>query len=375
MLSFNFFFSPFTYEDYLRHIQPYLETILATLCCFSGAYCATTYENNVRATKSCQGCQESEPADLRFLPCVRFSAEYQCLSKLQFAIECFRENYGENGFMRLNTNNLARCSVCKNTQQVYCALFHITSTIVNEADDTTRDIDTQLSVCVNCQKQFINIVMKEQNFDDRLKQFQLRNMEQLCSCLRVILGQAKAISEGRKTLIYTVQETNSSSPAPSAVHTVRLAEITDIQPITRLISLAESEVVGSNVKAFYMCDLCMFTIDLTSILATPSASQKNEMLLAIVLEHLVPHTESLLSVIANTAGSRTFHFKMEIKAKVTEQHGQRKIILSLQKKFVSSSSGLEIVLEKDEERTLSQLRASVRAERNRSFVNIRTKVR
>ena len=43
----------------------------ATLCCFSGAYCASTYENNVRATKACQGCQEPEPADLRFLPCTR----------------------------------------------------------------------------------------------------------------------------------------------------------------------------------------------------------------------------------------------------------------------------------------------------------------
>jgi len=122
-----------------------------------------------------------------------------------------------------------------------------------------------------------------------------------------------------------------------------------------------------------MCDLCMFTIDLTSILVTPGAAQKNEMLLSIVLEHLVPRTESLLSVIANTAGSKTFNFKMEIKAKVTITGNQRKIVLSLQKKFVSSSSGLEIALEKDEERTLNQLRASVRADRQRSFVNIRTK--
>jgi len=91
------------------------------------------------------------------------------------------------------------------------------------------------------------------------------------------------------------------------------------------------------------------------------------------LEHLVPHTESLLSVIADTAGSKTFNFKMEIKAKVTTTGHQRKIVLSLQKKFVSSSSGLEIALEKDEERTLNQLRASVRADRQRSFVNIRTK--
>ena len=65
---------------------------------------------------------------------------------------------------------------------------------------------------------------------------------------------------------------------------------------------------------------------------------------------------------------------MEVKARVTtERTGHRKIVLSLQKKFVSSQSGLEIVLEKDEERTLNQLRASVRADRQKNFVNIRTK--
>ena len=114
-------------------------------------------------------------------------------------------------------------------------------------------------------------------------------MEQLCSCLRVILGQAKSISEGRKTLIYTVQETSSTSPSPSAVHTVRMAEITEINPITRLIALAESDVLGSNVKAFFMCDLCMFTIDLTSILVTPGAAQKNEMLLSIGKKMFTPY--------------------------------------------------------------------------------------
>jgi hypothetical protein len=36
--------------------------------------------------------------------------------------------------------------------------------------------------------------MKEQGFEDKMKQYQLRNMEQLCSCLRVILGQV-AISQ------------------------------------------------------------------------------------------------------------------------------------------------------------------------------------
>ena len=92
--------------------------------------------------------------------------------------------------MRLNTNSLAKCSVCKNSQQVYCAVFHITTNVLGgDGSGETGGLDTQLCVCVNCQKQFINIVMKEQGFDERLKVFQLRNMEQLCSCLRVILGK------------------------------------------------------------------------------------------------------------------------------------------------------------------------------------------
>lgn len=92
--------------------------------------------------------------------------------------------------MRLNTNSLAKCSVCKNSQQVYCAVFHITTNVLGgDGSGDAGGLDTQLCVCVNCQKQFINIVMKEQGFDERLKVFQLRNMEQLCSCLRVILGK------------------------------------------------------------------------------------------------------------------------------------------------------------------------------------------
>ena len=56
---------PFTYEDYLRHIQPHLEPILATLSCFAGAYCASSYETTIKATTHCQLCSEPEPADLR----------------------------------------------------------------------------------------------------------------------------------------------------------------------------------------------------------------------------------------------------------------------------------------------------------------------
>ena len=205
--------------------------------------------------------------------------------------------------MRLNTNSLAKCSVCKNSQQVYCAVFHITTNVLGgDGSGETGGLDTQLCVCVNCQKQFINIVMKEQGFDERLKVFQLRNMEQLCSCLRVILGkiikpislneccwrylskllchlyftlplfdlgQARTICEDKRTLLYTVEE-SANSQTPSAVHTVKNAEVVELTPITRLLSTAESEIVGSPIKAFYICDLCMFTVDLTSLIGENS---------------------------------------------------------------------------------------------------------
>ena len=264
---------PFTFEDYLRHIQPHISAIIATLSCFAGAYCTASYQQ-LRATTTCIACQEPETADLRFLPCTKFSTEYHCLSKLQFAIECFRENFGDNGFMRLTTNHLARCTVCKNPQQVYCAVFQITSTSSDELG-VQQNVDSQLCICINCQKQFINIVMKEQGFDYKMKLYQLRNMEQLCSCLRIILGQVKTICQDKKTLIYAVHENTSN--ANSTVHTIKGAEISELSPITKMTTSPETEIATSPVKAFFVCDLCMFTVDLTSLIATPSNRHKNEM--------------------------------------------------------------------------------------------------
>ena len=83
--------------------------------------------------------------------------------------------------------------------------------------------------------------------------------------LKYILGQARAICEDKRTLLYTVDE-SASNQTPSAVHTVRYAEVVELTPITRLLSTAESEIVGSPIKAFYICDLCMFTVDLTSLI-------------------------------------------------------------------------------------------------------------
>ena len=353
---------PFTYEDYIKHIQPHLDAILATLNCFAGAYCSHSYESTIKAQHMCGMCQEPESADLRFLPCTKFSADYSCNKKLQFGIDCFREHYGDNGFLRLNTSAVGRCSVCKNTQQVYCAVFQISTTILGDDNIEQQNVDTQLSVCVNCQKQFINIVMKEQGFDDRLKMFQLRNMEQLCSVLRVILNQAAPICNEKKTLIYTVHE-NTNNPN-SAVHLVKSAEVTQVNPITRLMALAESEIVGSKLKSSFVCDLCLFTVDLTSLVATPKEKQKNDMLLAIVLEHLVPHTESLMNVIASTASNPSLNLKYEIVSKVQDlTSNQSKIGLSLNKKFRSAHSNMEIAMDKVESKTIDNLRLGAKQEK------------
>jgi hypothetical protein len=256
--------------------------------------------------------------------------------------------------------------VCKNTQQVYCAVFQISTTIIGDDNTEQQNVDTQLSVCINCQKQFINIVMKEQDFDDRLKVFQLRNMEQLCSVLRVILNQATPICNEMKTLIYTVHE-NTTNPN-SAVHLVKNADVVQVNPITRLMALAESEIISSRLKANFVCDLCRFSVDLTSMVATAKEKQKNDMLLAIVLEHLVPHTESLMNVIASTAANQTLNIKYEIVSKIQDLNPQQSnIVLSLNKKFRTANTNMEIAIAKEESKTIENLRLGAKQEK-RTFL-------
>ena len=89
-----------------------------------------------------------------------------------------------------------------------------------------------------------------------------RQCAKKCNCF---LGQARTICEDKRTLLYTVDE-SANNQTPSAVHTVKNAEVVELTPITRLLSTAESEIVGSPTKAFYICDLCMFTVDLTSLI-------------------------------------------------------------------------------------------------------------
>ena len=64
-----------------------------------------------------------------------------------------------------------------------------------------------LSVCANCQKQFVNVVMRENSFEKQLKMFQLHHMEQLCGMLRVLLSASQAVcsrSVANITLVCTI---------------------------------------------------------------------------------------------------------------------------------------------------------------------------
>jgi hypothetical protein len=181
----------------------------------------------------------------------------------------------------------------------------------------------------------------------------------------------KTVCQDKKTLIYTVHENTSN--ANSTVHTIKGAEVSELTPITRLTAQPENEIAMSPVKAFFVCDLCMFTVDLTSLIATPANRQKNEMLLSIVLEHIVPHTDSLMTLIASSASNRTFNLKFELSSNVTEQpnSNQRKIVISLRKKFQSqANSSAEVLLDKDEDVTVSSLRNAVKSER-KTYVAVR----
>ena len=60
-------------------------------------------------------------------------------------------------------------------------------------------------MCVNCQEQFVNVVMRENSFEKQLKMFQLHHMEQLCGMLRVLLNAANPVCTGQLNLLYTVQ--------------------------------------------------------------------------------------------------------------------------------------------------------------------------
>ena len=94
--------SPYTAEDYQRHLKPHQEFIIPCLLLAAGAYCATSFELEVRKVAVCGACREPEPQDLRFLPCTKFASDFNCGKRLQSTVDCFRENFDNRGFLQVN---------------------------------------------------------------------------------------------------------------------------------------------------------------------------------------------------------------------------------------------------------------------------------
>ena len=93
--------SPYTAEDYQRHLKPHQEFIIPCLLLAAGAYCATSFELEVRKVSVCTVCREPEPQDLRFLPCTKFASDFNCGKRLQSTVDCFRENFDNRGFLQV----------------------------------------------------------------------------------------------------------------------------------------------------------------------------------------------------------------------------------------------------------------------------------
>merc|ERR1719495_2299709 len=238
---------------------------------------------------------------------------------------------------------MTKCSVCRTPQQTYCALFKpsLSTNILGSLDLNSQET---LSVCANCQKQFVNVVMRENSFEKQLKMFQLHHMEQLCGMLRVLLSASQAVCAGNYNLLYTVQEGGSLYSASNTLHSVMPAKIL-LNPVLKSQKVEEDKSIDmSGPSLRYVCDQCKFSIDLTRLQHTSGKSLSHlvDMAIGVVLEHIVPHTESLLSVIMTSAFNEVFKVKFEFVAQVEGEGQNRRIVVNLERKIVCGEAGGEV---------------------------------
>ena len=218
-------------------------------------------------------------------------------------------------------------------------------------------------MCANCQKQFVNVVMRENSFEKQLKMFQLHHMEQLCGMLRVLLSASQAVCSGSHNLLYTVQEGGSLYNASNTIHTVSPAKII-MNPVNKIQKLEEDkscDVSGPCVK--YCCEQCKFSIDLTRLQQSSDKSgHLIDMAVGVVLEHVVPHTESLMAVIMTAATNEVFKLKFEFTASVEGEGINKKIAIGLDRKIVAGD-GMEVTLQKDVHKTIELLRTKLKQDK------------
>merc|ERR1719447_2301255 len=319
--------SPYTAEDYQRHLKPHQEFIIPCLLLAAGAYCATSFELEVRKVSVCTVCREPEPQDLRFLPCTKFASDFNCGKRLQSTVDCFRENFDNRGFLQVSNSAMTKCSVCRTPNNTYCALFKPNPATMMIFEGGTEEM---LAVCANCQKQFVNVVMRENSFEKQLKMFQLHHMEQLCGMLRVLPAK----------ILYN--------------------------PVLKTAKVEEDKSMDlSGPSLRYVCDQCKFSIDLTRLQHALGRGQSHlvDMSIGVVLEHIVPHTESLLSVIMASAFNDVFKVKFEFVAQVEGEGQNRRIVVNLERKIVCGEAGGEVTIQRDINKTLEVLKTKLKQDK------------
>ena len=92
------------------------------------------------------------------------------------------------------------------------------------------------------------------------------------------------------------------------------------------------------------------------------------MAIGVVLEHIVPHTESLLSVIMTSAFNEIFSLKFEFAAHVEGEGPNKKINIGLDRKIVASESAGEVVIQKDIYKTIEVLKSKIKQDKKGEII-------
>ena len=198
-------------------------------------------------------------------------------------------------------------------------------------------------------------------------------MEQLCGMLRVLLSASQAVCSGCCNLLYCVQEGGSLYNASNTLHTVVPAKIV-MNPMNKVSKLEEDksqELSGPSVR--FVCDQCKFSIDLTRL---QKGTERNghlvDMAIGVVLEHIVPHTESLMAVINTAAFNEVFKLKFEFTATVEGEGKNKKITIGLDRKIVGVETNIEVTIQKDVAKTIELLKQKLKQDK-RGNVTLRKK--
>merc|ERR1712088_848003 len=104
-------------------------------------------------------------------------------------------------------------------------------------------------------------------------------------------------------------------------------------------------------------------IDLTRLQHPTGRSHSHlvDMAIGVVLEHIVPHTESLLSVIMASAFNEVFKVKFEFVAQVEGEGQGRRIVVNLERKVMcGEGGGGEVTIQRDINKTLEVLKTKLK---------------